>query len=114
MKKLIFTAAAILSLTACAAIPMKTTQYRGKTFRGGDMTLTLDPDRSFEASWLNTDYTGKWETLDEKNFLLKFDEITDPAIFLQAWTIDGSTWDAKFINKNRIKTEYNIILKRVR
>ena len=75
------------------------------------MILSLKPDRTFDLHWLKRNYTGKWEILNKKQLILKFDEITDISILLGSGVILDKEREVKFIHKNKIKINH-FILKR--
>lgn len=79
----------------------------------GEMTFSLKADGKFELNWLDIDYSGIWESSNENHILLKFDEITDPAIILRSGIISVREKEIQIINKNKIRFDNNT-LKRIK
>lgn len=114
MKKIIFTLFTVFLFSSCAVTKNGIIgEFKGKEgVIGGWMTLSLNNNQSFDLNWLSTNYTGRWETVEKKQILLKFDEITDLSLFVRSGVILDSVKEIRFMNKKKIIMDYNSILKR--
>lgn len=113
MKKIIFALLTVFLLSSCAVTKKAVTgEYYGRTYSiGGAITLSLKSDQLFDLNW-RRNYTGRWETIDKKQILLKFDEITDSVMFLASGVILDSICEVRVLNKNKLKMDGYYILKR--
>jgi hypothetical protein len=123
MKKYIFTLLSLLLLfVGCVATKQQSfiigyfngrTPAMGSFVPADEMKLSLNTDSSFNLHWLDVDYKGKCNVLDENNILLKFDEITDLLIHLRSGVILDKERTIKVVNKNKLKFG-NVTLKRTK
>lgn len=120
MRKLIYVILTISLFSACAVTKQQNsvigaysgqTQQMGSFVPRGEMNLSLQTDKTFSLNWLNVDYSGIWEGLDENHILLKFDEITDPAILLRSGVISDREKKIRILSKNKLLFESWVLRK---
>lgn len=120
MRKLIYVILTISLFSACAVTKQQNsvigaysgqTQQMGSFVPRGEMNLSLQTDKTFSLNWLNVDYSGTWEGLDENHILLKFDEITDPAILLRSGVISDREKKIRILSKNKLLFESWVLRK---
>lgn len=110
----------IYMLEACSVYTQQNTitgTFIGKTPRyssfvpSGTMSIHFKSNGKFDLTWLDIDYSGRWEIIKKDQVVLKFDKISD-YILLCAGTLSGEDKIVYLINKNKIKVNGNV-LKRI-
>ncbi len=78
----------------------------------GEIILALNDNEAFSLNWRGNYYFGKWNPINDKSILLKFDEIIDLSILLAHCPPPIGNQVIEIIDKDKIVLK-NYILNRV-
>ena len=114
MKKVILIFLTIFLYAGCAVTKQNVsivgkfsgeTPWMGSFVPRGEMNLWLKENKIFELNWHDVDYSGKWERIENNYILLKFDELTDPFLYIRSGVISDRERQLRIINKNKLQFE---------